>query len=142
MIIEDSITIHSPIQKVWETFTNVTCWDDWSTVLKNVSRDKAEVLTQGGRIRFCIYPFSFPVHFEPVIDEIVPNRKVVWTSWKFGVTARHEFIFKEIENGVRVISKETFKGISLKTLRFLFPRSRLRNLTVAFLRDLKKAAEK
>ncbi len=142
MLIEDSITIHAPMQKVWETFTDLTCWDDWNSVLKNVSPDRAEVLTEGGRVRFCIYPFKFPVYFEPAIEEIVPNKKIVWTSGKFGVIARHEFIFKELEGGVRVISKESFRGISLRTMSFLFPRARLKELTVSFLRDLKKAAEK
>ncbi len=141
MLIEDSITIHAPMQKVWETFTDITCWDDWNSVLKNVSPDRAEVLTEGGKVKFCIYPFKFPVYFEPVIEEIIPNKKIVWTSGKFGVIARHEFIFKEVEIGVRVISKESFRGISLKTMSFLFPRSRLKALTVSFLRDLKKAAE-
>ncbi len=130
------------MRKVWETFTDITCWDDWNSVLKNVSPDRAEVLSEGGRVRFCIYPFKFPVYFEPVIEEIVTNKKIVWTSGKFGVIARHEFIFKELEGGVRVISKESFRGISLKTMSFLFPRARLKELTVSFLRDLKKAAEK
>ncbi len=130
------------MRKVWETFTDLTCWDNWSTVLKNASNDKAEVLTEGGKVRFCIYPFKFPVYFEPVIEEIIPNKKIVWSSGKFGIVARHEFIFKPLENGVRVVSKEFFRGISLKTMSFLFPRSRLKELTVAFLKDLKKAAEK
>lgn len=142
MIIEDSVTIHASMQKVWKTFTDITCWDDWSTVLKNAAPERADVLTEGGRVRFCIYPFKIPVYFEPIIEEIVPNKRIVWSSGKFGIFARHEFIFKQVENSVRVISKESFKGISLKTLRFLFPKSRLRKLTVAFLKDLKEAAEK
>jgi hypothetical protein len=142
MIIEDSVTIHAPLEKVWETFTDITCWDNWSTVLKNASRDKAEVLAKGGNVRFCIYPFKIPVYFEPIIEEILPNKKIVWTSGKFGIIARHEFIFKEAGKGVLVISKESFRGVSVKTLSFLFPQSRLKKLTTSFLRDLKKAAER
>jgi hypothetical protein len=142
VIIEDSVTINAALEKVWETFTDITCWDNWSTVLKNASRDKAEVLAEGGNVRFCIYPFKIPVYFEPIIEEILPNKKIVWTSGKFGIIARHEFIFKEAENSVLVISKESFRGVSVKTLSFLFPRSRLKKLTTSFLRDLKKAAER
>jgi hypothetical protein len=37
--------------------------------------------------------------------------------------------------------QETFRGISVKALGFLFPEWRLRALTVSFLKDLKGAAE-
>lgn len=141
MLIEESVVIHAPLQKVWDTFTDITCWKDWNTVLKNVSPEKTEILAEGGKVRFCIYPFHFPVYFEPKIEEVIPLKRVVWSSGKFGITARHEFIFRQAGNGVVVLSRESFKGLSLKTLRFLFPRSRLVELTVAFLKDLKVAAE-
>ena len=141
MLIEESIVIHAPLVKVWDTFTDITCWKDWNTVLRNVSPEKTEILTEGGKVRFCIYPFNFPVYFEPRIEEVIPRKRVVWSSGKFGITARHEFIFREGGNGVVVTSREFFKGLSLKTLRFLFPRSRLVELTVAFLKDLKTASE-
>jgi hypothetical protein len=141
MLIEESVIIHSPLQKVWDTFTDITCWKDWNTVLRNVSPEKTEILTEGGKVRFCIYPFSFPVYFEPVIDEVIPHKRVVWSSGVYGLSARHEFVFEEVENGTLATSREVFKGFPVKALRFLFPRSRLRELTVAFLKDLKRAAE-
>ena len=141
MLIEESIVIHASLLKVWDTFTDITCWKDWNTVLRNVSPEKTEVLSEGGKVRFCIYPFHFPVYFEPEIEEVIPQRRVVWTSGKFGITARHEFIFREGGTGIVVTSREFFKGLSLKTIRFLFPRSRLVGLTVAFLKDLKTASE-
>ncbi len=141
MEIEESTIIHARIDRVWATFTNITCWNDWSRILKNVSPDKTEILAAGGKVKFCIYPFHFPVFFEPEIEEVIPNKRVIWSSGKYGVSARHEFIFEEVENGVLVISREVFKGIPLKTLRFLFPKSRLKELTASFLMDLKGAAE-
>ncbi len=142
MVIEESIVIHASPQKVWQTFTGITCWKNWNTVLKNVSPDKAEILTEGGKVRFCIYPFSFPVYFEPLIEKVVPLKKVIWSSGVYGVSARHEFIFEDVRNGMLVKSREVFKGFPVKALRFLFPEWRLRELTVTFLQDLKKAAEK
>ena len=141
MVIEESIIIHAPLPKVWKTFTDITRWDDWNTVLKNVSRDRTEILAEGGKVRFCIYPFHFPVYLEPVIEKVILRKKVVWTSKKYGISALHAFIFAQVENGVLVTSRETFRGISVKALGFLFPEWRLRELTVSFLKDLKGAAE-
>ena len=141
MVIEESIIIHAPLPKVWETFTHITCWNDWNTVLRNVSPDKTEILAEGGKVRFCIYPFHFPVYLEPVIEKVIPRKRVVWTSAKYGISAHHAFIFEQVEKGILVTSRETFKGIPVKTLGLLFPEWRLRELTVSFLKDLKGAAE-
>ncbi|HET6515240.1 MAG TPA: SRPBCC family protein [Thermodesulfovibrionales bacterium] len=142
MIIEESIVIHATPKRVWETFADLTCWNHWNTVLKNVSPKRTEILSEGGKVKFCIYPFNFPVYFEPNIESVVPGRRIVWSSGKFGISARHEFLFQEAKEGVIVISKEVFSAIGLKTLRFLFPDWRLRDLTISFLKDLKTAAEK
>lgn len=142
MLIEESILIHASPARVWETFTHITCWNDWNSVLKNVSPEKTEVLAEGGKVRFCIYPFRFPVYFEPVIKEVVPRKKVIWVSGVYGISAHHEFAFSEVEEGVLVTSREGFAGFPVKALGFLFPEWRLRELTVSFLWDLKKASEK
>jgi hypothetical protein len=141
MVIEESVIVHARLPKVWDTFTNITCWDDWNTVIKKVSPGKTEILAEGGKVRFCMYPFHFPVYLEPVIEKVVPKKEVVWTSAKYGISARHAFVFEPVEDGVLVTSRETFNGVTVKALRFLFPEWRLRDLTVAFLRDLKGAAE-
>lgn len=110
-------------------------------MLKNVSPRKTEILTEGGKVKFCIYPFSFPVYFEPLIEKVVALKKVVWSSGVYGISARHEFLFEEVKDGMLITSRERFKGFPVRALRFLFPEWRLRDLTVAFLKDLKKAAE-
>jgi uncharacterized protein YndB with AHSA1/START domain len=40
MIIEESIFINAPIDKVWQTFTDLTCWRQWNSVL-NVTTEQA-----------------------------------------------------------------------------------------------------
>lgn len=141
MEIEESIIIHAPIERVWATFTDITRWKHWNRVLKKVSSEKTEILAAGGKIKFYIYPFHFPVFLEPEIQEVILNKRVTWSSGKYGVSARHEFNFEDGENGVLVISREVLKGIPIKTMRFLFPKSRLKELTASFLADLKRAAE-
>jgi len=141
MLIEESIIIHALSPKVWDTFTDITCWKDWNTVLKNVSPKKKEVLTKGGKVRFCFCPCSFPDYFRPLIEKVVPLKKIVCSSGVYGIPARHESLFEEVKDGMLITSRERFKGFPIRALRFLLPEWRLRDLTVAFLKDLKKAAE-
>lgn len=140
MVIEESILIFSPIEKVWNIITDLTCWSKWNTVLENVSSDIPRI-TEGRKFRFCIRPFVIPVSFEPVIEEVVPVKKITWRGEKFGLTAVHEYIFQETDQGVSVISRETFSGGPVALYGILFSMGRLKELTLTLLQNLKEAAE-
>ncbi len=140
MLIEESITINAPLATVWKTFTDLTCWADWNTVMKDV-RSGSESLEKGSAFSFCLRPFIVPIYIEPFIEEVILNKLVVWSGSKFGIFARHEFVFEESEKETTVISRETFKGLTIDNMSLLFPEKRLRELTRALLRDFKKAAE-
>lgn len=140
MIIEKSVLIHAPLEKVWNTFTDLTCWKDWCSVMDNVS-SHTEQLTEGRQFKFCIRPFNLPVNIEPHVEEMLFQKRIVWSGKKNGVLARHEFTFQKQHDGILLISRETFSGIVLQFSRFLFPRKKLQKLTLSMLNDLKKAAE-
>ncbi len=140
MVIEESVLITAPLEKVWDTFTDLTCWKEWSTVLTNVSAE-SERLTEGKRFKFCIRPFDIPVHLEPVVEEIIPKKRIVWTGSKHGISARHEFIFQKKDGKVLLLSRETFSGIVIKPLKFLFPKRKIREISILMLKEVKAAAE-
>ena len=140
MVIEESVFINAPADKVWETFTDLTCWVNWNSVLKDVASEHATI--QKGKTFSCsIRPFLFAVSMEPYIEELVPNERLVWSASKYGISARHEFIFQRIEDRVRVTSRETLQGITVENMKFIFPAWRIRELTKALLRDLKQTTE-
>ena len=140
MLIIESILINAPLKQVWDTFTDLTCWQDWSTVFSNVSSE-AERLTEGKSFKFCIRPFSFPVHIEPVVKELVAGQRIVWTGTRHGITARHEFVFEEKNGKTLLTSREIFTLNRLKRLFFHIPQKRLHKLSVLMLHDLKYAVE-
>ncbi len=140
MVIEESTTISASPDRVWKTFTDLTCWADWNTVMKDLSLGTV-CMKKGETFKFCIRPFMFPVPLELFMEEVIPNKLVVWSGSKFGIFARHEFIFKESGEKVIVISRESFKGITLDNMSLLFPEKRIREMTKLLLKDLKKAAE-
>jgi uncharacterized protein YndB with AHSA1/START domain len=141
MVIEESIVIHAPIDKVWETFTDVSCWKNWTSVLENVTNFGNERLSAEKRFTWCIRPFVFPVYFEPVVEEVVPHERIVWSAQKYGIAARHEFTFQQEGHGVRLLSREEFNGPPLVFSAVLLSRWKLTELTRLFLRDIQGAAE-
>jgi hypothetical protein len=141
MVIEEAILIHAPLERVWETFTDLARYKGWNTVMEDPASDVTR-MREGIKFRCSLRPFAFPVSIEPFIEEFIPLKKIVMTGSKFYITARHEFIFDESEEGVSVTSRESFGGITFLVLGFAFPAWRIRELTRALLQDLKEAAER
>ncbi len=140
MIIEESIVIHAPMDKVWETFTNLTCWREWNTVMENICTGE-KCLSRGGEISCSFRPVIFPVKATIKIEEVNPYEYIVWSAQKKGFFARNVFTFQNNEKGVIVTSRETFNGFVVKVFGLLVPKKRMRTLIQTFLKDLKTAAE-
>jgi uncharacterized protein YndB with AHSA1/START domain len=141
MEIEYSVTIHADINTVWDIFTDLTCWKEWSSVLGDSSAEH-DRLTEGKRFNFCIRPFALPIHVEPVVEEVVHGERIVWSGSKYGIHARHEFIFDQGENNVVLTSREIFQSDPFRRLLFHVPKKRLHELSIKILEELKEAAEK
>ena len=140
MIIKESISIHAPMENVWQTFTDLTRWTEWNTVMSEIIFEDACMLN-GKDIKCCFRPFLFPIKVNIRIHDIVPFERVVWSAQKKGLLAFHEFFFEQRDRSIVVTSKETFTGFLTTAGGFLLPEKRMRELTKTFLKDLKKASE-
>jgi len=140
MLIEESVLINADLTKIWKTFTDLTCWDGWNTVASKAASGSGR-LAEGERFAFCLRPFSVPVMLEPRIEEIAPREKVVWTASKFGISSRHEFLFRQAANGVLVTSREEFHGLPLLLGGRPLTRKVGRDLVAKMLQELKAACE-
>ncbi len=140
MLIEETINITAPLERVWDVFLNLTCWADWNTILTNVSSAET-CLIEGSKFSCCIRPYAFSIYFQPKVIEVIPNKKIVWTGRKYGVSSLHEFFFDETPDGSLIRSRENFSGLPIRVGGFLFPRKKLTALTTSFLEDLKQASE-
>jgi len=141
MVIEETVTINADMDKVWRTFSDISCWEDWSRVLSEVSPPREGRLEKGAKFSFCIRPFAVPVQITPIVEEVVPGERMVWSGARFGVSARHEYIFEQRPDGVRVTSRESFRGLAASLLVFMATKWRLRQLSSDILMELKSAAE-
>jgi len=140
MLIEESIIIHAPIDKVWETFTNLTCWRKWNTVMENVCAGEKR-LSRGGEISCSFRSVIFPVKATIKIEEVNPHKYIVWSAQKKGFFSRNVFTFQNNEKGVIVTSRETFNGFVVKVFGFLVPKKKMRTLIQTFLKNIKTASE-
>jgi len=150
MVVEESVIIHAPVDKVWKLFTDFSCWREWSATLTDVSVLEGAgceggkgpaALHEGKRFSFCVRPFSFPVNVTPMIEEVVPEKYIVWSGTRFGIFARHEFLFDKVRQGVKATSRETFGGPAMAAWRFVFPEKAIREISRRILEELKEAAE-
>jgi hypothetical protein len=140
MIIEEAIAIHAPIEKVWNTFTDLTCWMKWNTVIRKV-RSGGHCLSKGENLTCCLYPFLFPITVKLRIEELIPHELIVWSARKKGLYARHEFLFEKKNKRVLVTSREVFTGLLSKASGAFLPKKKMQALTIRFLKDLRKASE-
>ncbi|HBH61051.1 MAG TPA: hypothetical protein DDX85_04775 [Nitrospiraceae bacterium] len=140
MVIEESIRINASLERVWDIFTDLTCWKNWCSVLEDVSAEGRR-LEEGNSFKCCIRPFDIPMNLEPYVEEIIPMDRIVWSGKKHGISARHEFTFQMNGNEVLLTSREAFSSPFMSPLRFLFPKSKLQELSGKMLREIKMAAE-
>jgi uncharacterized protein YndB with AHSA1/START domain len=139
--IEDEVEINAALEKVWEAFTDLTCWADWNSVLTNVQPHTGNCIDADGQFTCCVTPFLVPVFFETRIVEISPMERIVWTGSKYMIHGRHEFLFTEKGGKVRLFSKEVLSGPPVAFGGIFFPLRKFRALTREFLEGLRKYAE-
>jgi hypothetical protein len=140
MVIEEKILINADVERAWKVFTDLTCWNNWNSVIRDAWCDD-QCLAHGKVLTCCFRPFSFPIKVKINVETVIPNECVTWSVRKKGFIAYHEFLFQRQENGVLVTSKETFSGLLVSLFKILLPRKRMRTLASTFLRDLKMASE-
>lgn len=141
MVIEQSVTIHATIKKVWETFIDLTCWVDWNTVLKDIKCEGDACIMEGKSFSCRVAPYSVPMSFTATIEEVIPQKKVVWTARKLGIFAHHEFTFETLDQHVHVASREVLSGLPVFVPKLFFPKTEMSAMTQRLLWDLKETAE-
>jgi len=140
MVIEERILIDTDLEKIWTVFTDLTCWNNWNSVIRDAYCDDHR-LSHGTVITCCFRPFLFPINAQIEVEKVIPNERVIWSVRKKGFLAYHEFLFQRQEEGILVTSKEMFTGLLVRLFGFLLPEKKMRALTTTFLKDLKMASE-
>jgi hypothetical protein len=94
--IEGSVELALPVERVWETFTDVERWPSWNPCIWR-ARVKDGELRDGVTLVWVFnpikrwYPYKMPARAE--IVEFVPNDRVTWEVNALGFHALHSYRF-------------------------------------------------
>jgi hypothetical protein len=141
MVIREEIEIRAPMSVVWRVFARMEDWRDWNTVCRNCCYLEGDRMATGTCFQFEIAPLFVALKIRPQIVHCVPEHEVTWQGGRFGIRAAHTFRFTEVEGGVRLASKEVFRGPLMVFGRLLGVPRRLHGLTREMLRGIKAHAE-
>ncbi|MFO7859783.1 MAG: SRPBCC family protein, partial [Desulfosalsimonas sp.] len=129
MIIRETITIHAPMEIVWDVFSQVENWSEWNPICRQCRYEAGDRLAPGTCLSFELRPLFFPIRIAPEVKEYEKGRQVTWIGKKWGIFSRHTFYFKPVGHGVKIESIETFSGPMLFVARLVGIPGRLHKLT-------------
>ncbi len=142
MVLNDEIEIHAPVSVVWGIFSATEDWENWTDVCQNCCMMEGSSLATENSLSFALRPYFFPITVVPRITDCEPNKRIVLEGSRLGISVVHRYTFAEKENVVVLASCMQLKGPLFVFSRLIFIPQRLRQLTRAFLREIKKEAEK
>ncbi len=107
MRIERSIEIAAPPGVVWEVFSDVERWHEWTASITSVTRLDDGPFGLGSRARV-LQPMIRPAVFE--VTEFNPGRNFVWRTTNGGISAVANHVVEAAPGGTRVAVSLEFAG--------------------------------
>lgn len=103
-IARHEITINASGERIWQQLTDVDRWTEWHP---NISEAKLEGSFKVGAI---FRWKSSGTAIVSTLQEVEPQRRIVWTGKVFGTQAIHVWILEPQPNGIIVRTEESFEG--------------------------------
>jgi len=134
VITRDEILIAAPLETIWNVQTNIPSWPTWQPEVDAASMDGP--LAVGTVFHWQ----TSGLHITSTIQEIEPQRRIVWTGPAQGIEAVHVWTLAPDENGVRVHTEESWNGEPVRSQLATMQRVLDQSLK-AWLENLKRTAE-
>ena len=117
-VITTEIEIAASPEQVWDVLSDVESWGDWSPIIKEVSGRPEEgsklQVTMSGKDESKSGP-----KYAPTILKFSRPKKIHWRAHmmaSFLFTNDKILELEEVDNGTKLIHKETFKGLMAKMM--------------------------
>jgi uncharacterized protein YndB with AHSA1/START domain len=138
MITDSSIEIDAPAAVVWEVFTDVEKWPDWTASVSKLTALDSEQITPGNRFEIIQPKFPKLVWTVTAAD---PGRSWTWTQRSLGATtlATHEVV--PVEGGRTMVRQRIDQRGPIGTLAGLAVRRRTRRYLQLEAEGLKQTSE-
>ena len=130
------IEINAPIEKVWQTQSNINNWPNWhpkisKAELKGNLEEKSSFVWVADGYKL-----------NSILQKVSENEVIAWTGKGFGASAIHIWEFEALENGKTLVrTKESMDGWLVKLLKGMM-RKKLDESLGFWLEALKIEAEK
>ncbi len=114
LIISASQDLKVPVDAVWETWSQLEAWTDWSKDTRTSARWLGDPGWQAGARFEQVMDMGFPLGMRrtvETVEEVDPQRRVRWCQNGGGIRACHIWTFNMLPNGrLRVTNTEVFHG--------------------------------
>ncbi len=143
MTIKKETIINADIKKVWNVFSELEKWPDWSGYHIDAKWNSKNKWKKGSEFMQHSKGFGIIPNFKSnsKIIEIEPYSRVTWAGTRSWIKGTHTLEFKKVRNKTKVINKEVFTGL-LSPIFYPLIKKKFNEYFADFLIGLKKEAEK
>ena len=134
VITRDEILIAAPLETIWNVQTNIPSWPTWQPEVDAASMDGP--LAVGTVFHWQ----TSGLHITSTIQEIEPQRRIVWTGPAQGIEAVHVWTLTPDEHGVQVHTEESWEDEPVRSQPATMQHALEQSLE-AWIRELKQTAE-
>ena len=134
VITRNEIFIAASLETVWNVQTNISSWPTWQPEVETASIDGP--LAVGTVFHWK----TSGLDITSTIQEVEPQRRIVWRGPAQGIEAIHVWMLTQDENGVLVNTEESWDGEPVRSQLALMQRALDQSLK-AWLENLKRTAE-
>src|SRR4051812_48188695 len=92
-----STTAQCSIESVWQAFSEVERWPEWSNLFAKATWIEGNPWTRGSKLLLEVAQPSSKV--KAVVSEVTAPDQATWTGHVMGVTIQHRFAFVAQEGG-------------------------------------------
>lgn len=130
----DEILIAAPLETIWNVQVTISSWPTWQPEVDVASIDGP--LAVGTAFHWQ----TNGLDITSTIQEIEPQRRIVWSGPAQGIEAVHVWTLTPVEKGVRVCTEESWDGKPVRSQLATMQRALDQSLR-AWLENLKRTAE-
>ena len=130
------IIINAPIEKVWQTQSDIKAWPTWQPDIATAKLDGD--LKAGATFRWKAQGLTIRSR----LHTVEPDRRIGWTGTALGVYAIHNWTFKAYGETTRAITEESLSGWLTRLMKLFNPHFLEKSLEATLQRLKTRAEEK
>ena len=134
VISRQEIAIDAPLEVVWDLHVNSPSWPSWNPDITNVTMEQP--FAPGASFLW----HTAGLAIQSTVHAVTPQARTLWGGAVQGITGIHEWTFTETDNGVRVLTEESWSGEPVEA-NVAAMQAGLDQSVISWLHHLKAAAE-